>query len=102
MTENDRATASFRFPSFFYNYSYSPYSASYAERGDLFKFPPYKSLQQEREEVGKGVELSVETDVLVAELYPVFYFWVFAVSSCKFGERLSGIVRGFHFYWYQR
>ena len=114
MTENDRATASFRFPSFFYNYSYSPYSASYAEnrdgnlcmkggeRGDLFKFPPYKSLQQEREEVGKGVELSVETDVLVAELYPVFYFWVFAVSSCKFGERLSGIVCCFHFYWYQR
>ena len=38
MTENDRATASFRFPSFFYNYSYSPYSASYAENrdGNLF------------------------------------------------------------------
>ena len=34
MTENDRATASFRFPSFFYNYSYSPYSASYAENRD--------------------------------------------------------------------
>lgn len=40
MTENDRATASFRFPSFFYNYSYSPYSASYAEnkRSILRKF----------------------------------------------------------------
>ena len=34
MTENDRATASFRFPSFFYTYSYSPYSASYAENRD--------------------------------------------------------------------
>lgn len=34
MTENDRATASFRFPSFFYNYSYSPYSASYVENRD--------------------------------------------------------------------
>ena len=125
MTENEGATVSFRFPSFFYTYSYSPYSASNAEnkrsilrkfaenrdgnlcmkggeRGDLFKFPPYKSLQQEREEIGKGVEVSVEADVLVTELYPVFYFWVFAVSSCKFGERLSGIVCCFHFYWYQR
>ena len=34
MTENEGATASFRFPSFFYNYSYSPYSASYAENRD--------------------------------------------------------------------
>ena len=67
-------------------------SARRVERGDLFKFPPYKSLQQEREEIGEGVEVSVEADVLAAELYPVFYFWVFAVSSCKFGERLSGIV----------
>lgn len=30
MTENEGATASFRFPSFFYNY----YSASYAENRD--------------------------------------------------------------------
>lgn len=40
MTENEGATASFRFPSFFYNYSYSPYSASNAEnkRSILRKF----------------------------------------------------------------
>lgn len=31
MTENEGATASFRFPSFFYNYSFSPYSANHAE-----------------------------------------------------------------------
>ena len=34
MTENEGATASPRFPSFFYNYSFSPYSASYAENRD--------------------------------------------------------------------
>ena len=34
MTENEGATASFRFPSFFYNYSYSPYFASNAENRD--------------------------------------------------------------------
>ena len=34
MTENEGATASSRFPSFFYNYSFSPYSASYAENRD--------------------------------------------------------------------
>lgn len=40
MTENEGATASSRFPSFFYNYSFSPYSASYAEnkRSILRKF----------------------------------------------------------------
>mgnify|MGYP004590864115 CR=1 FL=1 len=34
MTENEGATASSRFPSFFYNHSFSPYSASYAENRD--------------------------------------------------------------------
>ena len=34
MTENEGATASSRFPSFFYNPSFSPYSASYAENRD--------------------------------------------------------------------
>lgn len=34
MTENDGATVSFRFSSFFYTYSYSPYSASNAENRD--------------------------------------------------------------------
>ena len=34
MTENEGATASFRFPSLFYNHSFSPYSASYAENRD--------------------------------------------------------------------
>ena len=37
MTENEGATASSRFPSFFYNHSFSPYSARSVERGDLFK-----------------------------------------------------------------
>ena len=34
MTENEGATALFRFPSFLYNYSFSSYSASYAENRD--------------------------------------------------------------------
>ena len=45
MTENEGATASSRFPSFFYNYSYSPYSASYAEN----KWPILRKFAENRD-----------------------------------------------------
>ena len=34
---------------------------------------PHKPLEQEGQEVGEGIELAVETNVLVAEFYAVFY-----------------------------
>lgn len=45
MTENEGATASFRFPSFFYNHSFSPYSASYAEN----KWPILRKFAENRD-----------------------------------------------------
>ena len=47
---------------------------------------PHKPLEQEGQEVGEGIELAVETNVLVAEFYAVFYVGELAVLCSQFGE----------------
>lgn len=52
----------------------------------LLPLSPHKPLEQEGQEVGEGIELAVETNVLVAEFYAVFYVWELAVLCSQFGE----------------
>ena len=67
MTENVGATVSFRFPSFFYNYSFSPYSASYAEN----KWPILRKFAENRD--GnlrmKGGERGIYSSFLLTNLF---------------------------------
>ena len=56
---------------------------------------PKPAFQQEGEEVGEGVELTVESDVSVAQLYAIFDVGISSV--CHLLQRGSGVVVGFHF-----
>ena len=55
---------------------------------------PKPALEQEGEEVGEGVELSVESDVPVAELNAILDIGISAVGHLLQGG--SGVVVGFH------
>ena len=48
----------------------------------FLSFPSYKSFEQEGEEVGKGVKLAIEADVLIAELDAVSDVGIFTILSC--------------------
>ena len=52
----------------------------------LLPFSPHKPFKQEGQEVWEGIELAVETNVLVAEFYAVFYVGELAVLCSQFGE----------------
>ena len=48
----------------------------------FLSFPSHKSFEQEGEEVGEGIELAIEADVLIAELDAVSDVGIFTILSC--------------------
>ena len=48
----------------------------------FLSFPSHKSFEQEGEEVGEGIELAIETDVLIAELDAVSDIGIFTILCC--------------------
>lgn len=48
----------------------------------FLSFPSHKSFEQEGKEVGEGVKLAIETDVLIAEFDAVSDVGIFTVLSC--------------------
>lgn len=48
----------------------------------FLSFPSHKSFEQEGEEVGEGVKLAIETDVLIAELDAVSDVGIFTILRC--------------------
>ena len=48
----------------------------------FLSFSSHKSFEQEGEEVGEGVKLAIETDVLIAELDAVSDVGIFTILSC--------------------
>ena len=46
----------------------------------FLSFSSHKSFEQEGEEVGEGVKLAIETDVLIAEFNTIFFY----KPSCGF------------------
>ena len=57
-------------------------------------------LEEEGEEVWECVELAVEADILVAELYSILDVWVFVFFQ-KVVQGCGGSVSCFYFYWNQ-
>ena len=49
---------------------------------DFLSFPSHKSFEQEGEEVGEGIELAIEADVLIAELDAVSDVGIFTILCC--------------------
>ena len=48
----------------------------------FLSFSSHKSFEQEGEEVGEGVKLAIETDVLIAEFDAVFDVGIFTILCC--------------------
>ncbi len=48
----------------------------------FLSFSSHKSFEQEGEEVGEGVKLTIETDVLIAELDAVSDVGIFTILCC--------------------
>ena len=48
----------------------------------FLSFSSHKSFEQEGEEVGEGIELAIETDVLIAELDAVSDIGIFTILRC--------------------
>ena len=48
----------------------------------FLSFSSHKSFEQEGEEVGEGVKLAIETDVLIAELDAVSDIGIFTILCC--------------------
>ena len=61
----------------------------------------HKPLQEEGEEIRECIEVTIETDILIAQFDTIFDVWIFSILCCQLGERLGRIVRHLHLNWYQ-